>query len=117
MLFSIDQLRPVRLLGYHAGTAVDGAQVCITVFERRRANADEDSVAEPYGFSYITGKLKPAVLRISRNDFVEMRLIDGEVALPQGLNLAQVVVGTRHLMADLGETSSSDQTDITTPEN
>jgi hypothetical protein len=57
-------------------------------------------------------KAQPARGNVAMNHFLQAGLVDRYMTIPQGVDLSMVVVNADNIMADIGEASTSHQTDI-----
>ena len=63
------------------------------------------------------GETQPAGGDVALDDFLQTRLVDGDVAGLKGLDLLLVVVHADDVMADIGETRPADQPHVAAADN
>src|SRR5436305_3005102 len=96
---------------------VDGGEVGLAVFFRRRADTDENGIAGSYRFSGIVGERKAVFPHVGGEQRVQVRLVDGNDSGFEGRDAFPVVVRANDLMSNLGKACSRNQSDISAANN
>src|SRR5262249_32105960 len=110
------QLWRTRFGRDHPGDVVDRGEIDFAGLPRRRAHADEDTVARADRFARIAGEREPPSTSSGRHDGVEMRLMDRQPPRLQRGDTLGVTVRARYAVADGGEPPARDQPDVPAPD-
>jgi hypothetical protein len=62
-------------------------------------------------------ELEPARLLVAGDEVVEARLVDGDLAPVEPLDLARVDVSAHHVVAEIREARAGDEADIPSPDD
>ncbi|MNG29075.1 hypothetical protein D3C84_1144430 [compost metagenome] len=92
-------------------------QVGRAVFIRRRAYGDELQLAKAHPFGGIGAEVQAPFFVVAPHHGLEAGLEDGDDALLQVGDLLRIHIDAHHLVADIGQASTADQTDIAGPKN
>src|SRR5690606_27059155 len=114
-------LRDDDLLAIHV--AADGGrdlehvlQVGAAVLAGRRAHGDEDDVGAAHARAHVRREAQPAVLLVADDEFLETRLVDGDLVLLQAGDLRFVDVRTDDVIAGVGEACPDHQPYVPRPD-
>jgi len=92
---------------------VDSGKIGAAIRPRRCANANKNRIAEANGFAGIFGIGNFSGLGRGNKNFVEVLLVDGNLAGFQLRDAASINVRAHHVVARLGEARPGHQSNVT----
>jgi hypothetical protein len=99
-----------------ARRALDVGEVGRAVLARRRPDGEEDDERLFDRRLDVRGELQAARLRVLRDYLVKPRLVDGDVAPLEPLDLLRVHVNAGDRRAELGKTGARHKSDVARPD-
>jgi hypothetical protein len=93
----------------------DGRDVSGAVRAGGRPHADEDDLGARAAFGVVRREADPPALACALKQFEDLRLVDGDLAGIQGLDLRGVGVDARDVMARVGETRRRNEAHVAGP--
>ena len=93
------------------------AQIRAAVFVRRRANGDKNDLCMCNRVRSIGGEAQRLARAIGGNDILQARLVDRNLACVQTLDLVRVDIDTDHIVADIRNAGTGDETDVSGSKN
>ena len=109
-----DDCKSVERGGDLAGRIVNVGKIRIPIAApRRRADGDEHRIGRTDGLLKRGGKRQPCFFDIGVHEIVQARLKNRNFATLERRDLRRILVDTNHVMAEIGQTGSGDETHIT----
>ena len=90
-------------------------QISRAVFVGRRSHGNEDHLGCLYRIAHVGSKAESALGLVVRDEWLETRLVDGNLAALQCRNLFLVHIGADHVIPGLRETRADNQPDVPGP--
>ena len=91
----------------------DEAEIDAAIRLLRSRHGDEDDLRVIDAILDAAGEAQPLRGDIAVNDFLEARLVDRHLAGLERFDFARIVIDADDVVADVGEASARDETDIT----
>ena len=97
---------------FHSPVEVGRAVVSL-----RRADGDEDALCGRHGLFVIGREFEAARAGVPQHEFGQAWLVDGDLTLPQGLDLLGVDIDAEYVVAGLSEASAGYEPNVTGPDH
>ena len=100
-----------------AGDFLDVGKINAAIGLWRRGDGDENDIGTIHAFLGAGGEVQALGGDIAVEKVLEARFVDGNFSSAELLDFFRVVIDANHIVADLGEASARDETDISGSNN